>query len=64
MTQVHIDWLEKVHAVPFTQNLLYLPCLEESCWCEDCLGSMFPLTQGQERLAEDWELMPQIELIL
>ena len=31
---------------------------------EHCRGSIFPLTQGQERLAEDWELMPRFYLVL
>ena len=31
---------------------------------EHLSGSIFPSTQGQEQLAEDWELMPQFYLIL
>ena len=31
---------------------------------EHFCGSIFPSTQGQERLAKDWELMPQFNLVL
>ena len=31
---------------------------------EHCRGLIFLSTQGQERLAEDWELMQQFHLIL